>query len=45
MKNKRNQDKMVFGTASTGTVKSVNLTGAVLVIQNLDAHVQKTLKK
>lgn len=45
MKSKRNDDKMVYGKAAVGTSKFVPDTGASLVIENLDAHVAKMLKK
>ena len=45
MKNKRKQDKMVFGTAAVGTTKIVRSVDAVMVIENLDAHFEKMLKK
>jgi hypothetical protein len=45
MKNKRNQDKMVFGTAAVGTTKIVRSVDAVLVIENIDAHLSKPMKK
>jgi hypothetical protein len=45
MKNKRKQDKMVFGTAAVGTTKAVGSVDAVLVIENIDAHLSKLIKK
>lgn len=45
MKTKREDNKMVYGKAAVGTSKFVPATGDVVVIENLDAHVAKMLKK
>jgi len=45
MKTKRKQDKMVFGTAAVGATKIVRSVDAVLVIENIDAHLSKLIKK
>jgi hypothetical protein len=45
MKKQRKQDKMVFGTAAVGTTKIVRSVDAVLVIENIDAHLSKLIKK
>lgn len=45
MKNKSKEEKMVFGTAAVGTSKIVRSVDAVLVIENIDAHLSKLIKK
>ena len=45
MKSKCKDDKMVYGKAAVVTSKVVHATGDVVVIENLDTHFAKMLKK
>lgn len=45
MNTKRKEDKMVYGKAAVGTSKVVNATGSSFIIENIDAHFSKILKK